>query len=43
MEPPNKGHYGDNINSAVMYIERLSPFQRLTEIYQNYRTIGRPW
>ena len=25
MEPPNKGHFGDNINSAVLsFVERLS-------------------
>ena len=28
MEPPNKGHIGDNINSAVLsFIERLSSFR----------------
>ena len=28
MEPPNKGHVGDNINSAVLFfIERLSSFR----------------
>ena len=28
MEPPNKGHVGDNINSAVLSsIERLSSFR----------------
>ena len=28
MEPPNKGHFGDNINSAVLsFIERLSSFR----------------
>ena len=27
MEPPNKGHIGDNINSAVVsFVERLSSF-----------------
>ena len=27
VEPPNKGHFGDNINSAVLsFIERLSSF-----------------
>ena len=27
MEPPNKGHIGDNINSAVLsFIERLSSY-----------------
>ena len=28
MEPPNKGHVGDNINSAVLsFIERLSSYR----------------
>ena len=28
MEPPNKGHVGDNINSVVLsFIERLSSFR----------------
>ena len=28
VEPPNKGHVGDNINSAVLsFIERLSSFR----------------
>ena len=27
VEPPNKGHIGDNINSAVVsFVERLSSF-----------------
>ena len=27
VEPPNKGHVGDNINSAVVsFVERLSSF-----------------
>ena len=29
VEPPNKGHFGDNINSAVVcFVERLSSSQR---------------
>ena len=29
MEPPNKGHFGDNINSAVVsFVERLSSLRR---------------
>ena len=29
VEPPNKGHFGDNINSAVMsFVERLSSRRR---------------
>ena len=28
-EPPNKGHFGDNINSADMFfVERLSSLRR---------------
>ena len=28
MEPPNEGHLGDNINSAVVsFVERLSSFR----------------
>ena len=28
MEPPNKGHVGDNINSVILsFIERLSSFR----------------
>ena len=39
VEPLNKGHVGDNINSAVVsfvYIERLSLSRRF-KMYQNYR------
>ena len=29
VEPPNKGHFGDNINSAVVsFVERLSSLRR---------------
>ena len=29
VEPPNKGHFGDNINSAVVsFVERLSSCRR---------------
>ena len=29
VEPPNKGHFGDNINSAVLsFVERLSSSRR---------------
>ena len=29
VEPPNKGHFGDNINSAVVsFVERLSSRRR---------------
>ena len=34
VEPPNKGHFGDNINSAVVsFVERLSSSRR----FKNYR------
>ena len=33
VEPPNKGHIGDNINSAVLsFIERLSSFRGFQRI-----------
>ena len=35
VEPPNKGHVGDNINSAVLsFVERLSSSRR-------FRTMGK--
>ena len=41
MEPPNKGHYGDNINSAVMsFVERLFPFQRLKNYKETWQLFG---
>ena len=37
MEPPNKGHLGDNINSAdVPFVERLSSLRRF-KMYWDYR------
>ena len=37
VEPLNKGHFGDNINSAVLFfMERLSSSQRFS-MYGNYR------
>ena len=37
VEPPNKGHFGNNINSAVLsLVERLSSSRRFT-MYGNYR------
>ena len=37
MEPSNKGHVGDNINSLVLsFVERLSSSRRLS-VYRNYR------
>ena len=37
VEPPNKGHFGDNINSAVVsFVERLSSCRRV-KMYYNYR------
>ena len=39
VEPPNKGHVGDNINSAVVsFVERLSSFIGSKCI----RSIGKP-
>ena len=38
MEPPNKGHFGDNINSAVLsFVERFSSSRR----FRSIRTIGK--
>ena len=36
VEPPNKGHFGDNINSAdLSFVERLSSLRRF-KMYYNY-------
>ena len=38
MEPPNKGHFGDNINSAVLsFVERFPSSRR----FRSIRTIGK--
>ena len=40
VEPLNKGHFGDNINSAdVSFVERLSSLRRF-KMYYNYREIN---
>ena len=37
VEPPNKGHFGTNINSAVLsLVERLSSSRRFS-MYENHR------
>ena len=37
VEPPNKGHFGDTINSGVVsFVERLSSLRRF-KMYYNYR------
>ena len=35
VEPPNKGHFGDNINSAVVsFVERLSSSRRFKNVLE---------
>ena len=36
MEPPNKGHVGDNINSAVLYSVEVVLFQRFQYVLEVY-------
>ena len=38
VEPPNKGHFGNNINSAgLSLVERMSSSRRFSLLYGNYR------